>query len=339
MNALMPPQFVLLGQLGRDYILPLSARPRMDIPGGNALYAAAGLSLWDSSIGIVARVGEDYPRVWLDDYADKGLNMRGVRILPQALDVRSFFAYTEGGAKSTDNPVGHFAQRGLSFPRSLLDYQDPNTREDSITRLTPYSLRQSDLPADYKHATTAHLGPVDYMTHSLMPAVLRQAGFSTLTLDPGPGYMKSSYWKYLPAILAGLTAFIVAEEELRALFQGRSADLWEMMSALGAYGCDMIVVKRGDQGQYLLVVPSGERWEIPAYPARFLDPTGAGDAFCGGFLAGYQATYDPLQAVLYGNVSASIVIEGTGALYALDVLPGLPAARLEVLQGAYRKLP
>ncbi len=86
------------------------------------------------------------------------------------------------------------------------------------------------------------------------------------------------------------------------------------------------------------MVSTGERWEIPAYPARVVDPTGAGDAFCGGFLAGYEATYDPLQGVLYGNVSASIVIEGTGPFYALDVLPGLPQARLEVLQGAYRKI-
>ena len=205
-------------------------------------------------MGIVARVGEDYPRAWLDDLSGKGINMRGVRVLPQALDVRSFFAYSDEGITHTDNPVGHFAQKSLSFPRSLLDYQDASKREDSLSRLTPYSLRQSDLPPDYKHATTAHLGPVDYMTHSLMPAVLRQAGFSTLTLDPGSGYMNSSYWKYLPAILAGLSAFIVAEDELRTLFQGRSADLWEMMSALGAYGCDMIVVKRGDQGQLLLVV-------------------------------------------------------------------------------------
>ncbi len=338
MDSVLPPRYVLLGQLRRDYILPLSGRPRLDIPGGNVLYAAAGLSIWDSSMGIVARVGEDYPRAWLADFSEAGLNTRGVRILPHALDVRSFYAFTEGGVTHTDNPVGHFAQRALSFPRSLLDYQDPRKREDSISRLTPYSLRQSDLPVDYKHATSAHLGPVDYMAHTLMPAVLRQAGFSTLTLDPGPTYMDSTFWKFTPAILAGLTAFLVGEEELRALFQGRSTDLWEMMAALGSFGCEIIVVKRGDQGQLLRLAASGQRWEIPAYPARVVDPTGAGDAFCGGFLAGFEATYDPLQAVLYGNVSASIVIEGSGPFYALDVLPGLPEARLEVLQGAYRKV-
>ncbi|WP_322808043.1 PfkB family carbohydrate kinase, partial [Thermanaerothrix sp.] len=64
------------------------------------------------------------------------------------------------------------------------------------------------------------------------------------------------------------------------------------------------------------------------------DPTGAGDAFCGGFLAGYRQTYDPLAAVLHGNVSASLVIEGSGPFYALEALPGLAQARLEALRDA-----
>ena len=61
-------------------------------------------------------------------------------------------------------------------------------------------------------------------------------------------------------------------------------------------------------------VKGKHKWEVPAYSARMTDPTGAGDSFCGGFLAGYKKTYDPLQAALYGNVSASLKIEGSGAL-------------------------
>ena len=56
---------------------------------------------------------------------------------------------------------------------------------------------------------------------------------------------------------------------------------------------------------------------------KVIDTTGAGDAFCGGFLAGYCKHYDPLEGVLYGNISASLKLEGSGAFYPLDVLPGL----------------
>jgi len=41
-----------------------------------------------------------------------------------------------------------------------------------------------------------------------------------------------------------------------------------------------------------------------------------------------------LAAVLHGNVSASLVIEGSGPFYALEALPGLAQARLEALRDA-----
>ena len=80
------------------------------------------------------------------------------------------------------------------------------------------------------------------------------------------------------------------------------------------------------------------KWEVPAYPARVADPTGAGDAFCGGFLAGFGRTYDPVQATLHGNVSASLKVEGSGAFYPLDMLPGLAEARLNALKDLVRKV-
>jgi hypothetical protein len=47
---------------------------------------------------------------------------------------------------------------------------------------------------------------------------------------------------------------------------------------------------------------------------------------------GLHRTGDPLEAALMGCVSASLVIEGTGALFALDALPDLPQARLQWLR-------
>jgi ribokinase len=111
-----------------------------------------------------------------------------------------------------------------------------------------------------------------------------------------------------------------------------------MADALAAYGCEIIVIKRGEHGQYLLDAGAKTRWEIPAYDSRLVNPTGVGDSFCGGFLAGYRQTYDPVEAVLYGNVSAAIISEGVGPFFALDVLPELPKARLNHLRQAARKL-
>jgi sugar/nucleoside kinase (ribokinase family) len=90
-------------------------------------------------------------------------------------------------------------------------------------------------------------------------------------------------------------------------------------------------VKCGNGGQMLYDGESKKRWEVPAYPARVADSSGSGSSFCGGFLAGYQRTFDPLSAVLHGNVSASLTVEGSGALHPLESLPGLAERRLESL--------
>ena len=254
------------------------------------------------------------------------------------MGVRGFTAILSRRTPSTDDPGSPFACAGLAFPKELLGYRDTSSALDSRTNLLPTSLRQGDIPPDYLDASAAHLCPLDYLTHSLLPAVLRQAEFTTVTLDPSPGYMNPPFWDDTPALVTGLTAFLPSEEEMRSLFQGRSNDLWQMAEALAAYGCEIIVIKRGEGGQLLYDATARTRWEIPAYPSHLVDPSGAGDAFCGGFLAGYRRTYDPLQAALYGNISASLVVEGVGPFYALDSLPGLAQARLEALQQGVRKI-
>ena len=334
------PRFLFAGELSRDFAILPSGRPLLDVPGGNVLYAAAGLALWEPNPapGLIARVGEDYPQEWIDSFSQHGFDTRGIRMLPEAIDLRAFYVYTDRSTRLTDDPVAHFSRLGLAFPKALLGYRPPAASPDSRTRLIPTSLRQGDIIPDFLDANAAHLCPVDFLTHSVLPAVLRQAGFTTVTLDPAPGYMNAIYWNEVSSLFTGLTATLPDEDAVRSLFHGRSTDLWEMAEGLAAYGCELVVIKRGESGQLLYDASTRSRWEIPAYPARLADPSGAGDAFCGGFLAGYRRTYDPLQAVLHGNISASITIEGSGPFYALDALPGLPQARLEALAQAVRKV-
>jgi len=225
----------------------------------------------------------------------------------------------------------------LPFPKSLLGYQPPSDADDRKT-IPPASPRPADIPPDYLNTHAAHLCPMDYMTTSRMLSTFRQANVTFLTLDPSAGYMTATSLDDMRSLLQGVTAFLPSEEELRTIFWGRTDDLWQMAETLGSFGCEFIVVKRGAHGQMLYDTVSKKRWEIPAYPARLDDPTGAGDSFCGGFCAGYQKTFDPVQAVLHGSISASLTIEGSGAFHALDALPGLAQARLDALSGQVRQV-
>jgi sugar/nucleoside kinase (ribokinase family) len=331
------PRFLIAGQLRRDFLLPPDGKPMLDVPGGSLLYAGVGLRIWETDIGLIGRVGEDYPQSWLENLDQWGFDRRGIQVLPEAIDLRWFAAYPDGSTCITDNPVTQFAERGLPFPKVLLDYVTLPVQIDSRIRMQPLTLRLGDIPSDYLDAGAAHLCPLDYLSHNLLPSVLRQGHITTITLDPSPGYMSPTYWENIPAVMTGLTALLTSEAKLRNLFQGRSSNLWEMAETLAGFGCEIVVIKRSEKGQYLYDGLSHTRWTIPGYPAHLVDPTGAGDAYCGGFLAGYKRTYDPLQAALYGNISASLVIEGSGVFYALDSLPGLADARLLALKDMVRK--
>ncbi len=334
------PRNILAGQLRRDFVVLPDGQICLDVPGGNLLYAAAGLAVWESSPppGLVARVGEDYPQEWLANFSVHGFDVRGIQVLDQPVDLRSFYAYQDPTQRVEEDPMGYFSSLGQPFPKALLGYQADSANPDSRTRLSLTSLRQVDLIPEYLEATAAHICPLDYLTHSLLPAILRQAGFTFITLDPPAGYMNPSFREDVASIITGLNAFLPSEEEVRSLFHGRSTDLLEMAETLASYGCEIIVIKRGVRGQLLYDSATRKHYEVPAYDVESVDPTGVGDAFCGGFLAGYRRTFDPVQAAIHGNISASLVMEGQGPFFALDSLPSLAQARLEALSQTVREM-
>jgi len=335
----MEPFFILIGHLTRDYLLPPIGQPLLDSPGGDLLHTAGGLAVWDRRIGLVGRAGEDYPHAWLADLEARGFDVRGIRIQPGPLDLRSFLAYSEEFEAIPNNPVTQFARRGVPFPKALLGYQprDAERTEPASAKADAAAPVLSDVPSDYLDAGALHLCPLNLNSLLQFADALRGA-LRTVTLDPPAALMKPDHHREMRAIVNGLTACLPSLEELTSLFWGQTHDPWEMAAALGEWGVEYVVVKCGERGQMLYDTGNKRRWEIPAYPARLADPTGAGDAFCGGFLAGYRRDYDPLEGVLRGNVSASLAIEGSGPFFPLDVLPGLAEARLNALREMVRKI-
>jgi sugar/nucleoside kinase (ribokinase family) len=69
-------------------------------------------------------------------------------------------------------------------------------------------------------------------------------------------------------------------------------------------------------GKYGCVVATKSKSEsLPAFhntSQKVVDPTGGGNAFCGGFCAGWIQSGDLVTAAMYGNIAASFVIEQYG---------------------------
>jgi sugar/nucleoside kinase (ribokinase family) len=106
--------------------------------------------------------------------------------------------------------------------------------------------------------------------------------------------------------------FLPSHQDILAIFPG--VEPIEGLRKLRTLAPDvaLIAIKCGQEGVIGHVTGTRESIHIPALAVEAVDVTGAGDAFCGGALAGFAEKSDPIEALLYGAVSASFCIEGFG---------------------------
>ncbi len=320
-------RYVIAGRINRDYILPVSGPAQIDVLGGNLPYAAMGINLWGNAAGLVGRIGKDFPLERLDRLKSLGFDLSGIKILDQTIDSRRFMAHIDPATTHFQKPVQHFAERGLQYPLELLGYKSKILNHSSRTDPLPETIQISDIPEAYLYASAVHICPIDYLSHLVLPSIFRQGQASNITLSSTPGYMDPSFWEEIPGLLSEITAFITTEIQIRNLFIGRQTNLWDMADNLGEFGPEFVVIHTNSLGYYIYDRGHNKRWTVPDYQSRVVDPTGADDAFAGGFLVGFREFYDPLEAVVMGSVAASVVVEGSGVYYAVDTMPELIKAR------------
>ncbi|MBA4420720.1 MAG: hypothetical protein C0391_06205 [Anaerolinea sp.] len=325
------PKYVIAGSFSRDFVIPASQFPRLDFMGGNAAFSAAGLALWDKPVGIISRVGADFPQEWLSQLDAFEIDHRGVKTLAENIDLRHFYGYNQDGTFQTGSPVGRFAAIEYPIPLDLLNYSPEKQPVDDLRSRRPTSPLSTDIPVDYHDAIAAHLCPMDFITQSLLQTVLRSGEIKTITLEADPAYLLPENWKSIPTVVSGLSCFTVDEEPISLFFRGRTIEPLEMASALGSMGSEHIIIRKKGGGKLLYQHSTNRNWLIPDYPVKKVNAHSSQHAFSGGYLAGYILTYDPLLAMAYGNVSESIAAEGLHPLSIFEALPGLAQARLKIL--------
>ncbi len=317
------PRLITLGVLTRDYILSETGTSHEDIPGGEAVYSAAGMVFAGEKPGLCARISELYPQDWLDQFELKGIDTSGVLIKPEIDDGIQFFVNLNSSTTSNENPIAHYANLGKPIPKALLGYTNPSQQTDSQTKASDRFIRSSEIPASYLDAIGAHLCEMDYLSYMNILHGLKQSNMRTISVNPGLGMMNSLFFNLFPDLIRDVTIFHTNETRIRQLFYGKVEDLWVMAETISLWGPEFVVIRRGNQGQFVYDRTTRKRWMIPAYPNQPRDAIGAGDSLCGAFLADYLKNYDPLRACLIGSIAASFAIEGVGPLYLIDALPGL----------------
>lgn len=106
------------------------------------------------------------------------------------------------------------------------------------------------------------------------------------------------------------------ETELCSMFE---TDDFEKAVKLVSPMCEITTVTRGPKGS--IVIHGGEVIAVDAHPVeRVVDTTGAGDAYAGGFLAGFTKGLPLERCAVMGNLAAAEVISRLGARPS-DALP------------------
>ncbi len=144
-----------------------------------------------------------------------------------------------------------------------------------------------------------------------------------MSLDPGEIYARKGL-STLKALIERSFVVFPNANEVRML---TGKDPKEGSEILIDEGAEIVAVKLGERGCY--VTNSEASYQVEPFPTRVVDTTGAGDAFCAGFLYGLITREDLHTCAKLGNFMASRCIQRTGARAGLPNLSEL--RRLEFL--------
>lgn len=325
-------QFLALGNCTLDDVVTADGAIAPLQIGGNGAYAAAGMRLWGVSPALVSVVGEDFPRQWLDMLANAGIDVSLVRerAMPHALRSRVF--YLPDGRR-TDR----VAEAQSILPPNAGDVIDlvseyTETGSPLHRRTWPlFTPSPEQLPTFNGEEVYAHLSPGSLPNNRKNAAALRAQRVVT-SLD-WPWWEWDHEAEADAELLQNIDYLLPSIEELTIHADAVQIGPFEAARRLLTLGPKAAAVKMGARGSRVLPGAAGEWLSVPIYPTRVVDPTGAGDSFCGGFMVGIAETGDPVQAALYGVVSASFIIEDFGLRHALAVRPEEARARLRQLEG------
>jgi sugar/nucleoside kinase (ribokinase family) len=287
---------VTIGGCTVDIVRTADGQTRGRQLGGNAIYAAAGARLWGLRPGVVAFRGTGLPETWSDTLGALQIDIEGMVPVDVPASVTEFFYDSDG--RRVQRVWGPQA-RGPAVPYLPEDTGEPIRR----LRLAP-----EHIPPRYLGVRGAHLAPISPDAQRAIASALTHVGI--LTLDPHTYVMAQMPEENLRALLTPVAAFLPSREEALARFPDLEPDV--ALQRLAPLSRRATVIKLGAQGALVYDRAGERRYVVPAVPIQAKDPTGAGDAFCGGFLAALVEGESVVEAAARGAVSASFVVEEFG---------------------------
>jgi sugar/nucleoside kinase (ribokinase family) len=272
------PDLVVVGSVALDSVKTPFGQVTEAL-GGSATYFSYAASFF-TQVRVVAAVGEDFPREHLDLLLSRRVDISALEVLP---GTRTFRWTGEYG----------------------FDLNEARTLDTQLNALAEFDPALAPPHAKAPFLFLANIDP------DIQLRVLRQVERPRLTALDTMNFWIERKREALLRVLREVDVLTINDAEARML--AREPNLAKAARVIMEMGPRAVVVKRGEYGAVML--SGGNYFFVPAYPLESVfDPTGAGDAFAGGFM-GYLAergTVDTAtirKAMVFGSVMASFTVE------------------------------
>ena len=258
--------------------------------GGSAVYFASAATLF-APVRVVGVIGDDYPLAELGFLAKRGADLAGI----EERDGKSFFW------------AGRY-------------HSDLSGRDTLATELGVFADFQPKIPEPFRQSRLVFLGNID---PSLQHDVLDQVESPQVVACDTMNYWIEGSRESFVSLLDRVDILMVNDEEARQLAD--EPNLLKASRWIRERGPDIVVVKKGEHGAILFA----DDWLffLPGFPLEVVfDPTGAGDAFAGGFMghmaaSGSLDTADLRRAMVYGSVMGAFTVESFSVDRLIDLTP------------------
>lgn len=248
--------------------------------GGSAANTIVGLARLGIKTGFIGKVANDHEgQLLLNDFRREGVDTDGITVV------------RHGHSGNVTAFVDKTGERAL--------YVHPSVND---------TLTLKDIDHEYaKRTKFMHLASMDEKPFETQRQLVEMLPEVKISIDPGEIYAAKGIAKLAP-ILRKCYVFMPSENELRVL---TGKHFKKGAAAILKHGVCIVAVKLGQKGCY--VTDGKESYFIEPPDAKPVDKTGAGDAFCAGFLYGLIKEKDLYECGRLGNFVASKCIEKIGA--------------------------
>lgn len=303
MNRSNQSSLVVVGSVAVDWVITPHAE-RQESVGGAATFASLAAS-YLAPTKLVGIVGDDFPQPALDELKRHKIDLSGLDVIP--------------GGKT-------FRWKGRY-------HQNMNSRDTLDTQLGVFETFDPKLPDEYRSAEYLFLANIqpqvqlrvlEQMPHTKLVGLDTMNLWIDIALDD------------LKAVIKRVDVLMINEEEARQLTGQHN--LVKAARDIQKLGPQSVVIKQGEYGA--LLFHEQDVFSAPALPLEEVhDPTGAGDAFAGGFMGymarGVQPYGEHLRtAMIYGSVLASYCVQG----FSYDELGSLSMEQITSRFQAFKRL-